>query len=183
MRKILIAGCFALMLHAEIVDRLAITVDHESITELQLDEELRVTAFLNNQPVSRTVGARRAAADRLIEQLLIEREIELSRFPEPGPKDVKSYIGQVQSTYGAPDRLQNSLRQYDLTETALDEHLKRQLTILRFVEYRFRTAVLTAPDRSSPQGLSDEQMDEALAAWLEESRKQVNIVYIDKSLQ
>ncbi len=183
MRMLLLAGCLAMLLKGEIIDRLAITVGRQSITELQLDEELRVTAFLNNQPVSRSADAKRAAADRLVEQLLIEREMELSRFPAPDQEDLKAYLAQVKSTYGGPDRFQNLLGQYNLSESILNEHLKLQLTILRFVEYRFRSGV-TAPEKASnPREVIDAQTDEALAAWLEESRKQVNIVYVDKSLQ
>ncbi len=183
MWKLLAVGCLALVLQAEIVDRLAITVGRQSITELQLDEELRVTAFLNNQAVSRTPDARRAAADRLVEQLLLEREMELSRFPQPSPEDLAQYVAKLESAYGSPDRFRDTLRQYDLSADVLDEHLKLQLAILRFVEYRFRAGVLSSPGSPGVQILSPEQTDEALAAWLEESRKQVNIVYVDKSLQ
>lgn len=176
-------ACLAILLHAEVIDRLAIAVGRQSITELQLDEELRVTAFLNNQPILRTQEAKRAAADRLIEQLLIEREMDLSRYPGPDDAEFKSYIARVQSTYGAPSHFRTLLSHYDLSESVLNEHLKRQLAILRFIEYRFRSGVLSSANDSNPQASIDDQTDEALAAWLEESRKQVDIVYVDKSLQ
>jgi len=183
MVKLLAIACVAVLVRAEVVDRLAIAVGRQTITELQLDEELRVTAFLNNQPISRTQDAKRAAADRLVEQLLIEREMDLSRYPGPDEVEFKSYIARVQSTYGTPSRFRNLLRQYDLSESVLDEHLKRQLAILRFIEYRFRSGVLSSAKDSNLQPSIDGQTDEALAAWLEESRKQVDIVYVDKSLQ
>jgi hypothetical protein len=183
MWRLPIIVCFAVLLHAEVIDRLAIAVGKQSITELQLDEELRVTAFLNNQPILRTQEAKRAAADRLIEQLLIEREMGLSRYPGPDDGEFKSYIARVHSTYGAPSHFRNLLSHYDLSESVFDEHLKRQLAILRFIEYRFRSGVLSSTKASNPQASIDDQTDEALAAWLEESRKQVDIVYVDKSLQ
>jgi hypothetical protein len=183
MWKLLAAGLIAFLVRAEIVDRLAIVVGHQSITELQLDEELRVTAFLNNQPISRSEGARRAAADRLIEQLLLKREMELSRYRPPNSKDLDAYVEQLQSADGGPDRFRQLLRDYKLSESALKEHLELQLAILRFVEYRFRPDSVTTLKESIGQKIHDEQTDEALAAWLEESRKQVNIIYIDKSLR
>lgn len=182
MWKLLTAGCMALLLQAEIVDRLAIVVGRQSVTELQLDEELRVTAFLNNQPVSRTPEARRAAADRLVEQLLLEREMELSRYEQADPKQLSAYLAQLQAAAGGPARFEQALRDYNLSESALKEHLELQLEILRFVEYRFRSDVTTSKGNIRKKIL-DEQADEALAAWLEESRKQVNIVYVDKSLR
>lgn len=181
--KLLAAGCVAMLLQSKVIDRLAITVGRQSITELQLDEELRVTAFLNNQPVSRTDEARRAAADRLVEQLLLEREMELSRYQQPDPKELNTYLQQLQMNAGGPDRFHQLLRGYNLSESALKEHLKLQLAILRFVEYRFRSDTTTPSTGSIQQRMLDEQTDEALAAWLEESRKQVDIVYVDKSLR
>ncbi|HEY7306984.1 MAG TPA: hypothetical protein VH601_22855 [Bryobacteraceae bacterium] len=180
--KLVAAGCVAMLLRAGIVDRLAITVGRESITELQLDEELRVTALLNDQPVSRTTDARRAAADRLVEQLLIKREMDLSHYRGTGPGDLAAYLAQVQSACGGPDRFWRLLRQYDLSESTLKEHLELQLAISRFVEYRFQSDMQPATSSIRPKTI-EQQTDEALAAWLEESRKQVNIVYIDKSLQ
>lgn len=183
MWKMLIAGCLAMVLHAEIVDRLAITVGRQSITELQLDEELRVTALLNNQPIARTVEARRAAADRLIEQLLLKREMELNHYQETDPKELNRYFEQIQSANGGPDRFHELLREYDLSEGGLKQHLELQLAILRFIEYRFRSDVAATRTGSIRQKLLEEQTDEALSAWLEESRKQVSIVYLDKALQ
>jgi hypothetical protein len=182
MWKLLAAGCMAMLLQAGIVDRLAITVGRESITELQLDEELRVTALLNDQPVSRSTDARRAAADRLVDQLLIKREMDLTRYRGTEPGDLAAYLMQVQSAYGGPDRFRQLLRQYDLSENALKEHLELQLAISRFVEYRFRSDIPSATSPIRPK-MVDQQTDEALADWLEESRKQVNIVYIDESLR
>jgi hypothetical protein len=183
MWKLLAAGCLAMLLHAEVVDRLAITVGRQSITELQLDEELRVTALLNNRPVARTVEARRAAADRLIEQLLLKREMELNHYQGPEPKDLSAYLAQIQATDGGPDHFRELLRQYDLSESAFKEHLALQLAIVRFIDYRFRSDTATTSASALPQKIADEQADEALSAWLEESRKQVSIVYLDKSLR
>jgi len=66
MRYLLTTLLFSALLSAKMLDRIAIVVDHRIITETQLQEELQVTAFLNRQPVNTDVGARRAAADRLV---------------------------------------------------------------------------------------------------------------------
>ncbi len=41
--------CLLLTAQAEIIDRIAVTVGNQVITELQIDEELRVTALLNHE--------------------------------------------------------------------------------------------------------------------------------------
>ncbi|MBV9158725.1 MAG: hypothetical protein JO097_20865, partial [Acidobacteriaceae bacterium] len=81
MRSLLLLACFFGPLPAEVVDRIAIIIGRNVVTELQIDEELRVTAFLNNQPVTRDSATRRAAASRLIAQLLVERDMRLSHYP------------------------------------------------------------------------------------------------------
>ncbi|MBV8072303.1 MAG: hypothetical protein JO270_20545 [Acidobacteriaceae bacterium] len=203
--------CLAATLHSEIIDRLLITVgQHRVITELQLDEELRVTAFLNGTPVVRDAETRRQAADRLVEQLLIRREMDLSRYPLPDAKEVSSYLEQMQSRFGTPEEFRERMGAYDLTEEVLREHLAFQLTTVRFIEYRFSSDLSVSDDdirnyyqneaardkqagknppafaaveESIRQKLVEQRTDQALDNWLEETRKQVNIVYLDKTLQ
>jgi hypothetical protein len=213
MRSILVLAFGVLpLLHAEIVDRIAITVGRQVITELQLDEELRVTALLNHQPIARDIEVRRAAADRLVEQLLVKHEMELSHYPLPDTDDVEKYLQQVQADFGSEPRLAQALTAYDVSENTLRDHLALQLTTLRFIELRFRpnegvsetdiqnyyqreiatwranhpgdTPPSSVPSRESVRKiLVDARTDEVLNTWLEEARKQLNIIYVDKSLQ
>jgi hypothetical protein len=211
MRGLWLIAVLMVPLHGEVVDRLAIAVGHQVITQLQLDEELRVIALMNHQPIKRTLEERRAAADRLVEQLLIKHEMEVSRYPLPSDEDVSKYLQQVSDQNGGVAGLAKALRSYDLTENTLRQHLELQLTTLRFVEYRFQpdAAVsdvdVEAANRREVAGwrathggdpptleasrerirsaLLEERTSAALDAWLAESRTQVNIVYLDKALQ
>lgn len=211
MFRFFVLACVMLPSRAEIVDRIAITAGQQVITELQLDEELRVAAFLNHQPFARNPEARRAAANRLVEQLLIKREMDLSHYPLPAPEEVDKFTAQVRAALGAED-LDEALHKYDLNEATLREHLVKQLTTLQFIEVRFRPEldVSSADIETYYQGelarwkaehpgaqppslgdsresvrktLAEQRTDEALDAWLEESRKQAAIEYVDKSLQ
>jgi hypothetical protein len=211
MRLLFLVACFAFALQGEIIDRLAIAVGHEAITELQLDEELRVTAFLNHQPITRDLTSRRDAADRLVEQFLIRNEIGLSRYPLPEEKEVAAYMESVRTEQGGPAAFERALRSYDLAENALKRHLALQLSTMRFVDYRFAsdTAVpdsaieaayqremqmwkethhenppaLDAVRERIRQTLAAERTDAALGNWLAERRKQLTIVYLDKTLE
>jgi hypothetical protein len=146
-----------------------------------------------------------------VEQLLIKREMELSRYPLPGEEDVAKYLQQVREQIGGAAELDKALHSYNVEEGTLRQHLELQLTALRFVEYRFRpdTSVsdaeveaayrreiaewkaahsgnpptLEASRERIRSALLEERTDAALSAWLAESRKQVNIVYLDKALQ
>ena len=212
MRRVWILVCVLLPLRAEIVDRIAITAGQQVITELQLDEELRVAALLNHQPIDRGVAARRAAADRLIEQLLIKREMDVSHYPPPEPADVDQFVEQVRTAVAGTENFEETLRRYNLSEAVLREHLAMQLTTLQFIEFRFRPELGISPtdietyyqeelSRWNAEGagaraptlaessesirrkLAEQRTDQALDAWLAESRKQVAVVYLDKTLE
>lgn len=199
-------------LSGAIVDRIAITVDHQVITELQIDEELRVTAFQNHAPLSSDLNARRAAADRIVAQLLVIREMQLSHYLAPEAPQVDQYLDQIRKSYSSFTAYQQALREYQITEQILKQHLANQLATLSFIEIRFRPN-LDVPDsevesfynreiatwRTDHPGipppsfdaarpailktLTEEHTDRILDTWLEEARKQVNIIYLDKALQ
>jgi hypothetical protein len=195
-----IAACLVFPLTGAIVDRLAVIVGQQTITQLQLDEEIRVTALLNRRAIARDVETRRAAADRLVEQLLIRREMEQSRYPLPDEQEVNQYLEQIRMQNGGQAGLAKALVSYELTESTLRQHLESQLVALRFIEYRFRPDAAVSDeevetayrrqeaDKKTPResirtALTEERTDTALNTWLAESRRQVNIVYLDKSLQ
>ncbi len=79
---------------AEIIDRIVITVGNQVITQSQVDDEIRVTAFLNHEKVDLSAAARKQAASRLIEQALIKREMDLSRYPLPGAERCRRIAGE-----------------------------------------------------------------------------------------
>jgi hypothetical protein len=203
MRRLLLCALAAALVQANVVDKLAITVEHNVITELTIDEDLRVVALINGQPIDRSLEARRAAADRLVQRLLIQHEMSISRYPLPTEQEVSIYLKQVEAGIGAGDRFTQLLSEYDVTKATLVDYLTAQLTMLRFIEYRFSpdvmvsetdieaafradspTGLLTEAKRASiGQRLSAERTDAALESWLAESRKQLNIVYLDAALQ
>lgn len=211
MKQLLIMIVALGLLRGEIIDRIIVTVDKRVITETQLDEELRVTALLNHEPVERNREKRRAAADRLIEQTLVSKEMELSRYPLPSPQDVAGYYEEVAKQYGGPLALDQTLVRYSVRKEVLLEHLRFQLMTLRFLAYRFQpeidvsdkaiadtyqekitewklTHTGTPPSLDESRdaikkSIIDERADTAFSTWLEESRKQVQITYLDPQLQ
>jgi hypothetical protein len=203
--------CLAVLLKGEVIDRLAIAVGNQVITELQLDEELRVTAMLNHKPVVRSLEERRDAADRLVEQLLIKLEMQLSRYALPDAGEVDKYYQQIEEISGGAAELNKTLDSFHLTAAVLRSHLELQLTELKFIEVRFRPDVNVSDGdveaayqrqveawRKSHTGqpptiaasreplrvmLVEERTDAALNTWLGESRKRVALIYFDKALE
>jgi hypothetical protein len=199
-------------LQAEIVDRIAITVDRQVVTELQIDEELHVAALQNHAPVSSDLESRRAAADRIVAQLLVAREMELSHYPAPDPSDVNRYLDQIRHEFSSSTAYEQTLREYHITEAILKRHLATQLATLSFIELRFRPNLdvpdsevksfydreiatwntdhpgIPPPSLASAKPailktLTEEHTNQILDTWLEEARKRVSIIYIDSALQ
>jgi len=198
-------------LSAEVIDRMAISVGNQVITQSQIEEEVRVTAFLNNEKVGLSADQKKKAAARLIEQALIKREMDLSRYPLPALSDADSALKDIQSHYPSQAAFEQALADHGITAAQLQEHLWWQLTVLRFVDYRFRPGiqisdsevqayyqqqvskwqqqgVKTVPSLSDQRAeieeiLTDQQIDENLDRWLADSRKQVPIRYLDVVLQ
>ena len=212
MRRFVLALIAIISLNAEILDRLAIALGKQVISELQLDEEIRVTAFLNDRPIIRTEQERRAAADRLVQQLLVKREMDLSHYAQPTNEEVDAYYSSIRSAKAASGKFTQMLTTYQLTPAILKEHLAFQLTTLKFIEYRFRpdigisdsdienyyanqTAVWKASHPGEPapsleasrqairQALIEDRTNQVLNTWIEETRKRVDIVYVDQSLR
>lgn len=152
---------------AEILDRLAVVVGNTAITESEVVQHVRLTAFLNGETPELSPAGKRRAAERLVEQELIRREISLTRYAEAGDGGVDSTLNDLRSRYPRPEQYQQALVDYGITEDELRAHLIWQMTVLRFTEFRFRT------------GNVDQQMD----AWLKEARTRTPVEFRDEVFQ
>jgi len=210
------AACFLpltclVLLPADIIDRIAISAGNQVITESQIDEEVRVTQFLNGGKLDLSAGERKKAAGRLIEQALVKREMELSRYPLPALSDADKQLRMLKAGYPSEAQFQDALRSYGIAEDALQRRLGWQLTLLRFVEFRFRPGIQVQDSdvqeyyqqqvatwqkegmKSIPsfeqarsqigEILTQQRIDEAMDRWLSEVRMQVSIRYRDEALQ
>lgn len=191
---------------AEIIDRIAVTVGKHAIKLSDIDRDLRVTSFLNREPLNLSSNARRAAAERLIDQVLIRDEIEQGGYARPADSDVEALLNRIgqERFEGSATRLQEALATYGITEDQLRQQLLWQLEVLRFIDQRFRSGVLVTDDdvrsyydqhhaelaRQNPknagiealepqirQSLEGERINQNFAQWLEEARRRDRIQY------
>jgi hypothetical protein len=196
---------------AEIIDRIAIIVGKEIITYGQINEDVRLTAFLNRDRLDLSAEQRKKAADRLIEQALVQRDMDLSRYPLPGIEEATAALKDNQARFSTLPQYQQALEQYGITEDGLKRRLWWQMTLMRFIDFRFRPAVqipdtdiqayykqqldkwqkqgatpvptLDESRESIEQILTEQRIDEALDKWLAETRTQVIVRYQDETLQ
>lgn len=211
MRRVLAMLLAAGLLRAEIIDRIVATVGHEVITQAQVNEELRVTAFINRALVDNSAEAQRKATDRLVEQALVRREMELSRYPLPKPAEVEAYRAEIVKRYGGENAFRTALEHYGLSADIVNAHLLLQLTMLRFLDFRFRPEIdvsnrdvedayqlrvdewkrsntgapptLDSLRETLEKQIYEERINSAFSRWMEETRKQVSVNYLDAGLR
>jgi len=199
-------------LWAEIIDRVAVTVDRIVITTSDIVSHVRVAAFLNGEPPDLSPAARRAAAQRLVEHALVQREMEILRYPAPPEAEVEAVMEQLRRRHSSPQLFQARLAEYGITEMELRRSLLRQIMTLRFIDFRFRPGVavteaeietyyreeflpqLQADGRGSPPPLEEvreeieeiligRRVDEALDRWLAAATAQADIEYREEAFQ
>jgi hypothetical protein len=182
---------------AAVLDRIAVTVGNEAITESEVIEEIRITSFLNNEPLDFSPAARRVAADRLVDQYLIRHELEAGSYPSPDQTQATKLIADFTKTH-FPGRaeFEKKLKQYGITEEDLASHLRFQLQAIQFTDLRFaaassneayRTATpaagppttettsTAAPSATDPAAAT--KVDQQLDDWLKQVRTQTRIEF------
>jgi hypothetical protein len=149
MRKLaLVSLLLTALATAEIVDRIALTVGREIITEQQILYSMRVAAFLNGEKVQVNARTKRAAAQKLLELALIGQEIANSRYPAPTGAQVDAALAGLKKDLFASseEAYRKALSAYEISEGDIRQSLERQLATLSFIDFRFRPAVQVQED-------------------------------------
>lgn len=201
----LVAGAMVLapvaMVHAEIIDRIAAAVGKQVITESQVTEEIRVTALLDGKPADWSDANHKRALNRLVDQTLIRREIDATRFEEAKVEEGVTLLAQLKTQM---KDFNTSLSANHVAEAVVARHLQWQVTFLRFVEYRFKPSIevteadlkdfyTTQAEEWKKQNqavpsfddaradlerlLTSKYVDQALDRWLGDQRTQTSIVF------
>ncbi len=196
---------------AEIIDRIAVTVGNQVITTDQINEEIRVTAFLNHSEPKLTADEKKQAAERLIEQALIKEGMDYSHYPLPTLADAGTMLKLREDEYPGRAAFLTDLGRYGINEEQLRQHLWWQITLLKFIDDRFRPAVQvsnaeilqhyreqaqkwreeglktipTFPESRAAmeQALIEDRIDNALGRWLGDARLRVDIRFRDGALR
>lgn len=201
----------AIVLRAEIIDRIAVTVDGLVITQSDILNQIRVAAFLNGETPTATPEVRRETAQRLVEQVLTRREMEISRYPTPEPEEIEPMLAQLEKQAGGEAQFGKALAEAGISESELREGLFARLTMMRFLEYRFRPGITVTdeeveeyyritlapsaraigeepPDvedsrESIEEILIQQRVNEAVYRWLEQAARASRILYREEAFQ
>jgi hypothetical protein len=178
----------------QVLDRLAVVVGNTAITESEVDQEVRLTEFMNGQPLDVNSEIRRAAAERLVDQQLIRNEMQAAALAMPSTADVQSMVSSFRHDHYPGDAaFQAALHRYGLTEQQLRQHLAWQLAVIRFTDIRFKPQVMQPPplanqsaDRSAQPGTpapAPTTVDQVMNTWLKEQRATTRIEFKQGAFQ
>lgn len=188
----------------ELLDRVAVTIGNQVITQSEITTEIRMTAFLNNEPPQFTAKAKREAAGRLIEQKLVGREMELGRYGEGVEPEAGAMLDKLEQTRShGKGEFDAALKAAGITKKQLLDHLLWGLKLSSFIDLRFRPAVqvsreeieeyynqkllpdpatgkklnLAAVRQQIRQTLSADRADQQMDAWVKDAESRAHIEF------
>ena len=203
----------ALPARAEIIDRIVVSVGNRVIAESDLHREIRVAAFLEGVKPDFSPAGQRVTAERMVEQVLIRRELEISGYPVPTAAEVAPVLAAFKKArFPQDEAYQRALADYGIADGDVKDLLLWQRTLLLFIEVRFQSGVqVTSPDiqeyfdkvvkpaaeaahPGQPIGLEDyrdriertitgQRADREMNTWLKEARGGTEIVFHDEVFQ
>jgi hypothetical protein len=179
---------------AAVLDRVAMVVGNQVFTESEVQDEVRLTQFLNQQPLDLGPEQRRAAAERLVDQQLIRNEMQLGGYPQPSQSEADAMLRNFrQEHYRSIAQFRAALEKYGITEEQLKQHLLWQLAAVRFTDARFRPVAaptLAAPSiqtadrlRAGADAPAGNSVDQQMEAWLKTARSQTRIDFKKEAFQ
>lgn len=190
---------------AAVIDRVAVVVGKTVITESEIGDNLRVTEFLNDEPLDLSAAKRREAADRLIDQELLRNEMQVTHFAMPAAAEADSQLQQfIKRRFRSTAEYHAALQRYGITEAQLKEQLLWQFTVIRFTEFRFRTEVMPSTQSADRAASPDnnhsvtnhavnpkrtaapppaQSVDQQMESWLKEARANTRVVLKQEAFQ
>ena len=184
-------SALAILVRADTLDRIAVTVDRHVISERDVMQDIRIAAFLEGNPLdadsSRISAAqKRKAADRLVDQYLVLQDAVLSRATLASPADAEPLLAPIRARYKSDTEYRAALAQAGITEAELANHLLAGLRMLRYTDIRVRPevqiseeAVRAYYDKLSSQGDGGKP---AAVRSFEESRDQIEKLLTDQQV-
>ncbi len=198
------------LMFAVIIDRVAVVVGDSIIKDSDIERDIRVTSLLDGQSPDVSLAKRKEAVGHLVDQIFIRRETEIGNYPVATFQEADQQLAKlVKQRFKTQAALNQALQRYGLTELELRTQFKWQLTVLKFIDARFKPAVLISDDeiekyynqhaaalkRQNPgKSLDDlrdrirdvltaEGVNKQFFAWLDDQRSQTKIRYLEESLR
>jgi hypothetical protein len=133
---------------AVVIDRIAVIVDRNVIKLSDVERDLRLTAFLNGATLDLGPKAKRQAAERLVDQQIIRRNLAAGGYQRATDVQADSLLTQIRRDRFADstEKLRAALARYSLTTEELQLELLWQITVLEFIQQRFQQEVYVSDE-------------------------------------
>jgi hypothetical protein len=200
------------LLDAVVLDRVAVIAGTHVIKTSDILRDIRLTQFLNREPLSISSATKHEAADRLITQDLIRQEIVSGAYQRPPEGEGAALEVQLRrDRFGnSSQHMHDDLQKYGLTESELRERLLWQMTVLQFINQRFRAGVVVTDDdihkyydqhaaelhKQSPKDgtlealtpkikelLEGERINQSFDDWLDQTRRGYRVEYKQEAFE
>ena len=196
--------CLCGSLSAEIVDRIVASAGTRVVTLSDVREAYAVQAMLDRTPMAALDEQLiRSTAERLIDQLLIQQDMESTRMAPTSEAERDRRRAEIISNLGGEAAFRRALADYGLDEARFWATLDQQMNAFQFIDLRFRFQAaddeqaieryyreklaprlreqgapvpeLSAVRDQIAQIVAQEQINQDYAAWIKELRSQVTV--------
>jgi len=167
-----------------LIDQIAIVVDKSIIKDSDIERDIRITEFLNNEPLNLKLAERKKTANKLIDQTFIRSEIRAGDYPTATVEEANTQLDSlIKKRYPSPSAFQHALKIYGLEETDLRDQFRWQLTVLHFIDSRFKPAVEMPEAGSMIESKVEEEVNHLFFSWLDQQHKNAKITFLEEGLQ
>jgi hypothetical protein len=171
------------VVRADVLDRVVESAGQQVVTLSAVRRQLRIEALVANRAPEFTPESMRKAADRLTDQAIVLREMELSGYAPPAMAEavaaMEKFIADRKQT---PEEFQASLAQLGFSEDDFKKEVLWRISVQRFVNFRFAPGVQVS-DAEIEKYYSEEFTKQAKAANadakmpdLEEVRETISLI-------
>jgi SurA-like protein len=132
----------------EILDRIVAVVNHQTITLSDVERERKFLEIEPGADHSSPTSSEQSEVEltqRLIDQSLIRQQ--LKQFPgiDVSSEDIEKQITSLRQATGSTQAWDQQIQQLALNPKEIREHVKWQLQVEKFFDYRFRQFALVDP--------------------------------------
>ena len=193
----------------QIVDRTVAVVGDRAITASEVEEQIALEELDTGAPVDRSPENYREIVRRLIRLRLVQREIGITGFAGATDDQVAGQMEKLRSEFGGETQLREALAEHGLREAVLEDFLRQQLDFALFVDFRFRTGLVIAPEEVEEYYMSEyrrrlppstvprpldqvygdleselieQRVDPLLNDWINRMRSQTRVTIVEQAL-
>ncbi len=195
----------------ELLDRVAITVGLEVITEQEIYEQVRIAAFLDGKEPEYTQQTLRETADRMVTQRLLLLDMRSNGFPMPSEEELEAALSSThQEFWSSQEAFERAAQDAKLDPLSIRLFLRSAVATMKYIDFRFRPAVRISdsavlerymeryPQTADPKdpepppfesvrdsieaSLVEEVVDNNIERWLEDARARAEVRYLPEVL-